>query len=600
MNVMTGTTPGGPQLAAARFSLAAIGLAWTLPFLQPFHQFPLTSFYSEWLALILGLVALVLLAGKRYWHDAPLPVMVLPLLGFILVLGVQYALGQVAYGGQPLAAGLYVAWAVLLVMLAGGLRRELSLDGIATVLAWFLVVGGVLAALFALLQHYQISDLPNTLIAPKRSALVYGNLAQANHFASYCTLALASLAYLYAGGRMPGVAVAAGAAPLIFVIGLTGSRSALLFLAFMLVLALLYAWRRGAGGKRLAVCVTLFVAGFALSQWLATQPWLASSGGTETVTQRLVGGEGSSGPINIAHRLQVAREAWEMFLQAPFLGVGWGQFPWQDFEYRAQHGRALSTWPFNHAHNIVLHLLAETGLAGTLLVAGAALAWLWGLRRARIDLAHWWVLALLGVIAVHSVLEHPLWFAYFLGIAAVAAGLVADGHVKLRLERAGPPLMLLLLAVGMLYAVSLVRNYRDFERLFETGGVRPETSEFASAVSRAHREPLLAPYAELAIATTMGLGTERLREKREINSRVMRFAPIAGVVYRQAILLALEGNQDGAAREFARAASVYPGELEATLKILREAAARHPVELTPLLELATAKSAQLRAARGKP
>ncbi len=599
MNVMTGATPGGPQLAAARFSLAAIGFAWTLPFLQPFHRFPLTSFYSEWLALVLGLLALVLLTGKRFWHAAPLPVMVLPLLGFIAVLGVQHVLGRVAYGGQVLAAGLYVAWAVLLVMLASGLRREISLDGIATVLAWFLAVGGVLAALFALLQHYQISDLPNTLIAPKRSALVYGNLAQANHFANYSTLALISLAYLYAGGRMHVAAVVAGAAPLIFVIGLSGSRSALLFLALMLVLALLYAWRRGAGGKRLAGCVVLFVAGFALSQWLATLPWLESSGGTETVTQRLVGGEGSSGPINIAHRLQIAREAWEMFQQSPFLGVGWGQFPWHDFEYRAQHGRALSTWPFNHAHNIVLHLLAETGLAGTLLVAGAALAWLWGLRRAKVDLAHWWVLALLGVIAVHSVLEHPLWYSYFLGIAAVALGLVAGGHLTLRLERAGPPLMMLLLAAGTLYAVSLVQNYRDFERLFEAGGVKPETSEFASAVSRAHREPLLEPYAELAIATAMGLGAERLREKREINSRVMRFAPIAGVVYRQAILLALQGDREASAREFARAASVYPGELEATLKILREEAARHPAELTPLLELATAKSAQLRAVRGK-
>lgn len=599
MNDMTGTASDGPQLTAARFSLAAIGLAWTLPFLQPFHRFPLTSFYSEWLALVLGLVALAPLAGKRFWRAAPLPVIVLPLLGFIAVLGIQYALGRVAYGGQVLAAGLYVAWAVMLVMLASGLRREISLDGIATVLAWFLAVGGVLAALFALLQHYQISDLPNTLIAPKRSALVYGNLAQANHFANYCMLAVISLAYLYAGGRMQGAAVAAGAAPLIFVIGLTGSRSAILFLAFIVLLALLYAWRRGAGGRRLAGCVVLIAAGFALSQWLVTLPWLESSGGTQTVTQRLMGGEGSSGPINVAHRLQVAREAWEMFLQAPFLGVGWGQFPVHDFEYRAQHGPPLSTWPFNHAHNIVLQLLAETGLAGALLVAGAALAWLWGLRHAKVDLAHWWVLALLGVIAVHSALEHPLWYSYFLGIAAIAAGLVAGGHLTLRLERTGPVLMMLLVAAGTLYAVSLVQNYRDFERLFESARIKPGTEEFASAISRAHREPLLAPYAELAIATAMDPGTGRLREKREINGRVMRFAPIAGVVYRQAMLLALAGDREAAAREFERAASVYPGELEHTLKILREEAARHPAELTPLLELATAKVAQLRARHRK-
>ena len=43
-------------------------------------------------------------------------------------------------------------------------------------------------------------------------AILYGNLAQANHFANYITLALASFANLYAGGRIHGVAVAAGAA----------------------------------------------------------------------------------------------------------------------------------------------------------------------------------------------------------------------------------------------------------------------------------------------------------------------------------------------------------------------------------------------------
>jgi len=598
MNDMTGAPAGAPRLTAAHFSLAAIGLMWTMPFLQPFHRFPLTSFYSEWLALMLGLLALVLLARRSFWRAARLPVVALPLLGFIAVLGIQHALGRVAYGGQVLAAGLYVAWAALLVILAGGLRREINLDGIATVLAWFLAVGGALVALFALLQHYQISDLPHTLIVPKGSGRVYGNLAQANHFANYSTLALVSLAYLYAGGRMHSAAVAAGAAPLIFVIGLSGSRSALLFLAFMLVLALLYAWRRGAGGKRLAGCVVLYVAGFVLAQWLATMPWLESSGGTETVSQRLIGGEGGSGATGIALRLQIASEAWEMFLQAPFLGVGWGQFPWHDFEYRALHGHTLNSWPFNHAHNIVLHLLAETGLAGTLLVASAALVWLMGLRRATIDLPHWWLLALVGVIAVHSLLEHPLWFAYFLGIAAVALGLLSESNLTVRLERAGPPLVMLLLAVGALYAVSVLQNYRDFERLFATGAVQPGTGEFASVASRAHREPLLTPYAELAIATAMALDRERLREKREINGRVMRFAPIAGVVYRQAILLALEGDLESAERQLVRASRVYPDELPTAIKIMGEEVAKHPAELAPLIKSATVKLAERRAAQG--
>jgi len=596
---MIGAAAGAPRLTAAHFSLAAIGLMWTLPFLQPFHQFPLTSFYGEWLALVLGLLALVPLAAKSFWRAAPLPVAVLPLLGFAAVLVVQHAVGRVAYGGQVMAAGLYVAWAALLIVLGSGLRRTLDLDGIATVLAWFVTVGGTLGALFALMQHYQISDLPLSLIFPKRTSAVYGNIAQYNHFASYSTLALASLAYLYAGGRLHWTGAAAAAAPLIFVIGLSSSRSAVLFLAFMLILSLLYAWRRGPGGRRLAVCVVLFVSGFAVAQWLAILPGLESSGGTETVSQRLVGGAGSSGATNIAHRLQIAREAWEMFLQAPFLGVGWGQFPLNDFEYRALHGSTLNTWPFNHAHNIVLHLLAETGLAGTLLVAGAALVWLVGLKRATVDLPHWWLLALVGVIAVHSLLEHPLWFAYFLGIGAVALGLISGRNLTTRLEHVVPPLVVLLLAASALYAASVLYNYRDFERLFAPGAAQPGSGEFASIVSRAHREPLLAPYADLAISAAMGLDRERLNEKLELNSRVMRFAPIASVVYRQAALLALSGEREAAESQLAQAARVYPGDLEIAIRNMSAAAARNPVELTPLIKSAGSKLADWRAVQSK-
>ena len=579
----------GPSLTAAHFSLAAIGLMWTLPFLQPYHRPPLTSFYGEWLALALGLLALTLLARKSYWRAAPVPVAALPLIGFVAVLGVQFALGQVAYGGQPLVAALHLLWAALLMVLACGLRREIHLSGIVTVLAWFLVIGGVVGALFALLQHFQISDLPGTLIMPKRSANVYGNLGQYNHFANYNTLALASLAYLYAAGRLHWAGVAAGAAPLIFVIGLSGSRSALLFLAALIVLAILYGWRGGAGGRRLFGCIVLLIAGFAVAQWLATAPWLASTGGTETVTQRLVAGEGGTGARSIAFRLQLAREAWGMFLQAPFLGVGWGQFPWHDFTERAQQGSNIRTWPFNHAHNIVLQLLAETGVVGAALIVGAVVLWLWGMRRATVDLERWWLVAILSVIAVHSLLEHPLWFAYFLGIAAVAMGLGSERNFTIKLERIGSPLVILVLAVAGMYAVSILLNYRDFERLFARGGANPGTVEFTSALARAYREPLLRPYAELAISASFELDGVRTLEKLELNSRVMRFAPIASVVYRQAMLLALAGERGPATRQLELAARVYPDELQATMKILGELAARHPAELTPLLELATAK-----------
>lgn len=599
MTDIAGATVGPARLTAAHIGLAAIGLMWTLPFLQPIHAAPLTSFYGDWLTLALGLLALGTMAGRSCWQHASFPVLALPLAGFVVVIAIQYGIGRIVYGGQALAVVLYLAWAILMAALAATLRRAIGLEGMATVLAWFVAVAGVLAAVLGVLQHYQISDLPHTLVVPKLSAAVYGNLAQYNHFANFCSLALASLAFLYASRRVHWAAVAAGAAPIVFVIGVSGSRSSLLFLAVLILLALLYAWRGGAGGRRLWVTVTLFAAGFALAQWLATAPGLAAGSATETVSQRLMGGEGSSGAINIAHRLQLAREAWEMFLATPLLGAGWGQFPWHDFSYRALNGPPIETWPFNHAHNIVLHLLAVTGLAGTLLVAGSAALWAWGLRRAAVDLTHWWLLALLAVIAVHSLLEHPLWFANFLGIAAVVLGLSSGDNLPMRLGRAGRVVAPLVAAAGLLYLLLIMSAYRGFERLFLAAPQLPGANEYHAILARAHREPLLRPYAELAIASGLPLDGGRLREKLELNGRVMRFAPVAGVVYRQAILLALAGEADAAASQFSRAARVYPIDLPTAIRILNEHAPRHPVELTPLIKLAEIEIARRRAAQGR-
>ena len=110
---------------------------------------------------------------------------------------------------------------------------------------------------------------------------------------------------------------------------------------------------------------------------------------------------------------------------------------------------------------------------------------------------------------------------------------------------------------------------------------------------------MLRPYAELAISSALDLDGARTREKLELNGRVMRFAPIANVAYRHAMLLALAGEHAAAARQMERTARVYPYELDATVKILKDEVGRHPAALTPLLELATAKSAEWRESRRK-
>ncbi|MBI1965860.1 MAG: O-antigen ligase C-terminal domain-containing protein, partial [Betaproteobacteria bacterium] len=210
----------------------------------------------------------------------------------------------------------------------------------------------------------------------------------------------------------------------------------------------------------------------------------------------------------------------------------------------------------------------------------------------------WWILALLAVIGIHSLLEFPLWYAYFLGVAALLLGLGAERAMELRLVPAARLVTALLILAGCINLVSVLPHYRDFERLVFVPAPRnaPPQDEgaFAETIARLHREPLLTPYVELAVAYGITVTDEQLAEKLEMNSRVMRFAPADVVVYRQALLLALAGERGAALRQFEQAARVYPGELPEVVDELAKLAGQRPAEFAPLLELAAAKSAEFR------
>lgn len=584
----------GRVLTPARASLYCCGLLCALPFLQPYHRFPLTSFYGEWLAFALGLLAALFLLRRQAGQDAGFPVVALAPLGLILVLGLQTALGRVPYPEQALIATLYLLWASLLLMLGRRLGQELGLTAVADTLAWFVLAGGMLSALAGLIQHYQISTPVDFLIARKGSAAVYGNLAQPNHYAAQIALALASVTYLFGRRRLGGLVAGGCIAALLLVSAFAGSRSPWLYLAAFTILALLVRqFRRDDESRRLAFVAMWLLPGFLVAQGVAILI-VPAEGLQVTSAQRVF--QVASG---IDARIQLWGDAWGMFLDAPILGSGWGQFSWHHFVNQALTGASAAPGLFNHAHNLALHLLAETGMIGFLVIFGAVVIWLLDLRKVAIDARWWWLLALLAVIGIHSLLEYPLWYAHFLGPAALLIGLGAQRTVRFRFHGMLRLVVGLCILAGSLNLFGVLGPYRDFERLLFTPGsaalAQSNDRLLELAIADLHREPLLTRYVELAIAYGVPVSRERLQDKLELTARTMRFAPVAVVVYRHALLLALAGDGAAALQQLRRSIEVYPAELNEVTGELEVLARSHPAEFTPLLELAAAKSAELRA-----
>jgi O-antigen ligase len=580
----------------AHISLAFVGLMWVLPFLYYNHGYPITTFYQEWGAGLLGLCAMLLLLTKRYWQAPEVPRIVMLPIGLMLLMVVQFLVGRINYFDHLMLLSLYFLFAALLIMLGYRLRVELGLPTLVTVLAVFLLAGAELNTLAGILQHYRWNTFLNQVITAKTSSAVYGNTAQPNHYATYLALGLISLGLLYVRFSMRAWQAVLLAAPMLFVMVLSGSRSSWLYLLFAAGLSFLWQ-RRNNTLRPLMYFSLLLVLGFALMHLVVQIPWLEGASGSVTTTERLFG-DNASGSI----RLHLWREAALIFAQFPLLGAGFGQFAFQHFQLAAELRNPAISGLYNNAHNLVMQIAAEAGLAGVAILFVTLGLWFRQsvMREAQFTLYHWWGYAILAVLGIHSLLEYPLWYAYFIAVAAILLGMFDTTSYRLELRNIGRASVAMMLVLG---ALSLWQGFQGYQRLENALRLRgmavtdrsliPQVQEEFMAV---YQTALFSSYAELYIASAMEISADHLQDKLELNERAMQFIPIAQVVYHQAWLLTLSDRPMEAQTQLERAIWAYPTDYATAQAEMEELARKDPARFAPLLKFATQKYEEYRSA----
>ena len=113
----------------------------------------------------------------------------------------------------------------------------------------------------------------------------------------------------------------------------------------------------------------------------------------------------------------------ELIRERPWFGWGWGELKFAHFMHPYAGERFNDI--LDNAHNLPLHLSVTLGVPASVALCGAALvltlrARPWREVSATRQLA-WGVLM---VLAVHSLLEYPLWYAPFQVAAALAVGML--------------------------------------------------------------------------------------------------------------------------------------------------------------------------------
>jgi len=529
----------------ANVSLSLLALMPLLPLFAPWNLEPVPSFHQEWLAIIAGLLA-CLTAIPLLWRTDQLQMPVTVALPLVLAvyLALQAKILPQVINPHAQMAMLYLIWAAALMVLTALLRQQL---GILRVAFW-LAAGLALAASCAALRElvFRLHGATGN----------WGGMAQPNNYADLLALGGASLLYCHSTTKRFRPLFWLMAVSIVLGLSLTPSRGVWLYWIALGLLAWRYeqAWLRG---------LLLGFAGYLLLQGLWATGVLPAQ---QTAAVRLVQEIGGA-PL----RLHIWRVAWQLFIQSPLLGQGFGQFDWAYFN-AGQHIPELSN-RLEHAHNLPLHLLAELGLLPVLLLLLGMAAWLKPFFTNETDEAkkidqpmaciRLWLLMLLAVLGIHSLLEYPLWYAQFLGVTSLVLALGEQRFWRIDLGKAlklvsAGALCFSLLAAGMhewqytkmelaLLGAIADRSQRRMEHLVEVCQQVPD------------KAPLLFPY--VPVIFTFASAAENFEMRAELTALVdasYRFWPTKDLSYRQALMQALNGHKPEALATLRLAITAYP------------------------------------------
>lgn len=554
-----------------RFSLSMLGAMMCLPFLVPIHLAPISSFYPEWLACILGLAAVPVVLSSRVQWPA---VGYLPLLltGIVLV---QTVTGSLPYRETGLLAMLYLLWAALVMAIAATLKQRLGLEAVAEHLAMWLLAGAMLNAIAGFLALNGVGA--PWVMSPDSRAAIYGNLAQPNQFAHQMWLGIASALFLAASPnrRLGTPRLLAILVILLPAAALSGSRAGLLY-AFWLVTAGAFWSGLGGASRRIAVAVAYLACTAILPPWVG---W-----GEATPVARTVAEVTSGGDL----RPMLFLVGWKMFIASPWLGAGFGSFSHQSFSLAA----GMPGWAGTgeHAHNLVAQLLGELGVFAALGTGLMVLAWGRRVLATRNEPTSGWLVALVGITLIHSLVEYPLWYAYFLGIFAVVLALGDNRTRALRLGRlafAAPVFF------GSVIGVLLVRDYLLLQKLsipIAAGNSIEPFRERNLALAGLRKGSLMKPYVDLTLAAAMLPSRTELAAKAALCRRTLRFRPTVPPAFSCALVYELAGEHGEAQILWMLADRASPGYVPKYLAWMGDALdEKERSELRPFVARATGR-----------
>ena len=457
-------------------------------------------------------------------------------------------------GGSALALKLAAVLCIVGAALVVGNAAARSAAW-AQVFASGLLVAATLNSVVAITQVAmpEMRDVP--WIASSSTGDVYGNLRQRNQFASLTNIALLAILWMHRGkeaaiGAREAFALIAGAGLMGAMNATSTSRTGAMQLGVMALLLLT------AGGWKHRSALTVAIAsvsGFVITSLLLVAPGVPFA--REPAWSRMV-----SEPSGCSSRIVLWRNVLDLIVERPWTGWGLGELDYA--HYITPYSGVRFCEILDNAHNLPLHIAVELGVPVMLLVLGLTS---WVVCRARPwdeqDPTRRFAWGVLGLIAMHSMVEYPLWYGPFILTTAIAAGIVITPHAYPTASTKGSQSLVIArcgLSVSMLVITLLAAS--DYHRISQIylpyierdAKYRDNTLEKIQD-SRVFRDQVR--FAELATTQITRANAEHVYA---LSKDMLHFSPEPRAVEQLIASARLTGREQEAAFHEGRFAAAFP------------------------------------------
>lgn len=537
---------------------------------------PIAAAFSDGLALLIGgLIGSFLLLRSDASRFAISPVLGLLLL-FILAVGLSISVNSYAVPAAWRWYLIFIGFSALLIFGMTEAIEHLGTDSFVALLMRCLWYGATLYAILSLLKYYGVLQGVFPSLKPAEGRMG-GMWTQAN--LNNITLWMGFLAAIFCCSwhqqrwRLTGSVLLFG-----WGIACSASRVSWLFAAGLLLWVMFASLppfrlsgtlpkRKLLAGSVLAVVALLVLTPFVnapLNQWLTEQGIVNRS-----TTQALLERDALNDKFRSSEWQKAASAVPDMSVKQLLVGVGPGQYA--RFSSENDHrvsAEALDNGTWGNAHNIFIMLFIETGFIGLAVFLAILVSIGWQVLRRPVDNNRLFLAGAIGLLLIHSNLEFPLWYAWFLMMFGLfLLPLYRNRLVENDSRRTKPFVGGTCLLITLIMLASVGTSYASFTRIALKEN--HDIDDFMQLMVLSEHG-LLGPYASLWRYREFAPVTVDLEGQLDEVERIANWQARDLVMLRQHSLYLMAGRVQDACDVATQTARRYPGSAPFMIDHVRE------------------------------